>query len=408
MRLSKKIVVSCAILVVAGAGYLTYRGARLATIAFDAREQIRYLVESGETIGEVPAVEAFSTEYLDQVFGGSPELLGKLKGVIAKGLTEDPDLTLGEVAAMVVTYHENDQGEAEDIVAHVFGGFPHETRKPGFHRDGYFKHLLDRNVWSIGNSVISLVGRDLIMFAENETADRQEKIIESLLSGNILPLAYSLDKPLRYTAVFPDPRRVVPRQLKNHIQAVILKGTLGQREGKNEIIFLTPSVKSATYALSVLSDFQTMSEVTLKTQFKGIKRQNEWNMEIVDPWWAYEIVQTSEKSTIEKEGNIIRIRSEYGRVMVNAILKTLERMGRDMAQIRGSLNEGKDPRLVDAELKSRKHQHYWTDEHRWGPNWPIGSLSKTNELEGTDAEAPPDTATPESTSSDVSAPPSGA
>jgi hypothetical protein len=78
---------------------------------------------------------------------------------------------------------------------------------------------------------------------------------------------------------------------------------------------------------------------------------------------------------MEKEQNIVRLKSKYERTMVNATLKSIERMGRDLAQMQGSLEEKLDPRLVDARMRTTKPQHYWSEEHKWGPDWPIGDAS---------------------------------
>ena len=80
---------------------------------------------------------------------------------------------------------------------------------------------------------------------------------------------------------------------------------------------------------------------------------------------------TMQRTTLEKEQNIVRLRVNFERVMVNAALKSIERMGRDLAQMQGSMEERIDPRLVDARMRSQKPTHYWNDDHKWGPNWPI-------------------------------------
>jgi hypothetical protein len=74
-----------AIAVVAG-----FRARRLYTVARDWKSEVRYLIESGGTVGAAPASETFAGEYLDAIFGNDPELLSHLKGVISKGLADDP------------------------------------------------------------------------------------------------------------------------------------------------------------------------------------------------------------------------------------------------------------------------------------------------------------------------------
>jgi len=99
------------------------------------------------------------------------------------------------------------------------------------------------------------------------------------------------------------------------------------------------------------------------------------------------MVQTSERAKIEQEESIVRAHTEFERIMVNVVLKAIERLGRDLAQMRGSLDEKLDPRIVDAQLQSRKPLHYWSEPHRWGPNWPIPPTEAELELARAQKEA---------------------
>lgn len=356
------------------AAFVVYRSVRLVNVARDWRTDIRYLLQEGGTIGEAPASETFGTDFLDAMFGGDPELLDQIKSAVDRGLYDDPSLNLGEVAALVVTYHRNQDGKAEDVVVHAVGGFSLGKRKPGFHKDGYFAHQLDERLWQTGNTMLSLVGRDIVVFSDSDDKTRkQEELIESILSGEIVPLAQNVvARPLYYNIVFPDPERIVPPQMRKHIQAMILKGHLAQADGSFEHIILAKSPESANYSLSLLHDIRVAALVWLRAKMKGQVQQTEWGP-VIDPWWAYEFGNTIDNAVVEKEQNILRMSVTFERVMVNAVLKTIERMGRDMAQTRGSLDERLDPRLVDARMKSKSPLHYWSDAHRWGPNWPIAA-----------------------------------
>ncbi len=351
------------------------RGKRLFHTAKDWRKELRYLIESGGTIGEVPAAEAFETGYLQAVFGGDPELLGKLRGVISKGLAEDPTLNLGEVAAMLVTYRTNGDGHAEDVVAHIIGGFPLGRRKPGFHRDGYFRAQIDKNLWESGNSALAFLGRDIVLFADESIVSRQQNVLESILSGNVLPLVDMIkERPLYFTAVLPDPRRAVPPQLRPHVQALIAKGHLSTSGGSYDITILTPNPEAASYTLSMLYDMKLASQLALQGRFQGVVLKEAWG-DHIPVWWAHEMFNNMQRVTMEKQQNIVRMHLDFERVMVNATLKSIERMGRDMLQTRGSMEEKLDPRLVDAGMTTRKPLHYWSEEHRWGPDWPIAPPS---------------------------------
>jgi hypothetical protein len=376
--------------------HILVRGKRLVQTAFDLRNQIRYLIENGGTIGEVPASEALEDGYLEAIFGSDPDLLAKLRGVISKGLVENPTIRVGEVAAMVVTYRKNGENRIEDVAAHVIGGFPLAQRKPGFHRDGYFRAQLDMNLWNTGNSLLSFLGRDIVIFADESVANTQQNVLEAVLAGDILPLAEMIqDRPIYYTAVLPDPRRILPPQLRPHIQAIILRGYLAPYDGSYEMTILTPNPESASYALSMIYDLKLAAAIALQSRMGGVAFQQEWGSHI-PVWWAHEMVNNIRRATIEKEVNLVRMRLKFERVMVNATLKSIERLGRDLDRMRGTLDEKLDPRLVDQRMRSRKPLHYWSDAHQWGPDWPIAPPERK-----TDADTEPPVAPPVSPNGDT-------
>ena len=370
-------------------GVVAYRARRVYKVATEVREQIRYLVENGGTIGEAPAAQTFSVDYLQAIFGDNADLLEQIKSVVTKGVTDEPALNLGEVAAMVVTYHLTDEGKAEDVVVHAIGGFPLSRDEPQFHRNGYFFQQLDPNLWSWGNILIGFLGRDMIMFGADEaTTAKQRELFDTLFSGDIMPLVDWIGRPTYFTAVFPEPKHLFPQQLRTHVQAVIMKGSLSHSKGHWEALVLTPSAKSAGYALSLLRDMKVAGEFGLKTRWGGTKKMTPWG-EVIDPWWAYETVQTMERSTMEKEQSIIRMQTDYERVMVNVVLKGIERMSRDLAQMQGTMTEKLDPREVDVRLKTRKPMNYWSEPHRWGPDWPIGAPTNETPAATAGAQTPP-------------------
>jgi hypothetical protein len=130
--------------------------------------------------------------------------------------------------------------------------------------------------------------------------------------------------------------------------------------------------------------------MALQSRFGGIELETAWGKQ-VSSWWSYEMANTLQQTSMEKEQNIVRLKSKFERAMVNATLKSIERMGRDLAQMQGSLEEKLDPRLVDARMRTAKPQNYWSEEHKWGPNWPIGDASNRTQIARADA-AQPDTA----------------
>lgn len=371
-----------ALLTAGGAVFVGYRAHRIYDIAQSWRAQIRYLVESGESIGTAPAAEALSDNYLETVLGDNRELLNELKGLIHKGLDDAPALNMGEVAAMNITYNVTPEGSNVNVAAHIAGGFPLEARKPGFHRDGFFRNLTDNQLYTLGNKQIQLLGRDMIFFAATNHADFHQQLIDSLFEGQIVPLADSLTNRLYHATVFPNPENVMPPQLRQHVQTVVTKGSIGQYDGNWDIIIITKSTESARYVVSVINDLRRTAEVTMASVLGGEAVETQWGKQYI--WWARSMMDMSARSVVEQKGQVVRIRTDFKREMVNATLKTIERAMRDYRAIRETFDEN-DPRVAKAlakadaleaqgrrlESKARKLQNYWSEEHQWGPDWPI-------------------------------------
>ena len=216
-----------------------------------------------------------------------------------------------------------------------------------------------------------------------------------MFTGEVDLIVEAIDQPYYYTTVIPNPRRLLPPQLRHHIQTVIVKGSMEKYRGDTEFIFLCSNPRSAKHTLAVLDDMKTASEAILQTKFGGVVKERSWGP-YIESWWAREMVMTSERSLLRQEENIVRVNATYGRVMNNALIKSFERMGRDLRQITGSLELRKDPRLVDAEMRTHKGSHYWSEKHRWGPNWPIlpPSVEEALAQDAADAENVPVPADP--------------
>lgn len=366
--------------------YFGWRVFRFWTIFADWQTRIRYLVETGVTIGQRPAEEVVTVDYLQTIFGENPQLLEQLKQIVQIGLEKQEALSAAMISALLVTYHLDEDNTPKDVIVHVIGSFPIARRKPGFHRDGFFFQQLDPELWQAGNLAISFLGRDVLMFGpDEEAAGRHRAVIDTLFSGQIGELVSYIDPPLYYSVVLPNPKEGLPIQLRPHVQSVVIKGSLGHMKGRVESLVLCPSPKSARYTSSVLSDFKLAAEIALRTKFDAVPRRDQWG-NITYTWWAHEMLKTSEAAVLEQSANIVRLLAEFDRIMVNAVLKSVERLFRDLAAMRQIEDEREDPRLADARLRSRHPLHYWSDEHQWGPDWPIPA-PRTNEV--SEAQAPP-------------------
>ena len=69
---------------------------------------------------------------------------------------------------------------------------------------------------------------------------------------------------------------------------------------------------------------------------------------------------------------IVVARAEYDRIHNNALLKTIERAGRDIAMQKSYLLAGDHPWEFVYRDKDNPSGGYWGSAHRWGPEWPLG------------------------------------
>ncbi len=63
---------------------------------------------------------------------------------------------------------------------------------------------------------------------------------------------------------------------------------------------------------------------------------------------------------------------EYDRTKNNALLKTIERAGRDMAAQKAFSLAGSLPWEYVYSEKNSPSGGYWSAPHRWGDEWPLG------------------------------------
>lgn len=362
------------LLVAMGAGaYVGWRTYGVYQAAHGGFQHLRYLLESGETIGGQPAEDVLSDNYLRSLFGDNPELVERLKTVVDLGMATDANLKLGFVSAMIVTHRTGPNNEIMDAAIYAVGGFPDpNSKRLGFHSTGYFEMKVDSELWFTGNSIMNLLGRDVIVFCEQEKAEAHMSLLFELLNGAILPLAERVvEAPLHYAIVFPDPKDLAPPHLRNGLQTVIIKGQMDGDAGKTEIMLVSPNPRSAAQVQTVVKDMATLARITFHDKFGGyVKEMNFGAMN--DTWWSVEYVKLVDTLQIVRDQVIVVARVEYDRVQNNAILKTVERAGRDIAMQKAFTLSGDLPWEFVYRDKENPSGGYWSTPHRWGPDWPLG------------------------------------
>ena len=369
---SRSLALCLAAALCAGA-YVGWRALGVFRTSYGGFQHLRYLLESGETVEGTPADDVLSDNYLLSLFGDNPELVERLKTVVDLGMATDANLKLGSVSAMVVTYRKDSTGKIFDAAIYAVGGFPDpKSKRLGFHSSGYFREELDSDLWISGHALMNLLGRDIIVFCEQEKAEAHMALLYDLLNGNVLPLAQRIvEAPLHYAVVFPNPKELAPPNLRNSLQTVIVKGEMTGDNGKSEVMLVSPSVATAFQVHTIVKDMRKLAAIAFHDKFSGYVKQMTWGP-MNDTWWAVEYSQLLDSLQLVQDQVLVVFRAEYDRAKNNALLKTVERAGRDLAMQKSFALAGDLPWEFAFREKDNPTGGYWSREHRWGPEWPLG------------------------------------
>jgi hypothetical protein len=219
---------------------------------------------------------------------------------------------------------------------------------------------------------MNLLGRDIIVFCEQDKAEAHMALLFDLLNGGILPLAQRVvESPVFYAVVFPNPKELAPPNLRNHLQTVIIKGEMGADSGKTEMLFVSSTMRSATQVFTLLKDMTTLARITFHDKYSGFIKQMPWGP-MNDTWWSVEYVSLIDSLQLLQDQILVVARIDYDRAKNNAILKTIERAGRDMAMQKSFSLAGDLPWEFALRQKDNPSGGYWSPPHRWGPEWPLG------------------------------------
>jgi len=354
--------------------YFGWRAGVLARTAYGGYQNIRALLDAGESIGGAPAKEVLSDDYLKNLFDNNEALVASLKSVIDVGMTTDDSLQLGNVAAMVVLYAEDADGAVVDPAVCVVGGFPDpKSERLGFNVRGFLDSQLEPSMWTLGYSLVNLLGRDIVLFCETDKAEMQMERIWHLLNGDVLPLARDIvASPVHYAMVLPDPRQLLPPNIRKHVQSVQVSGVLRPDDASCEVLMVCNSVRAAGYVHHVVRDMADLARVVFHDRFGGYVKEMPWG-KMNDQWWAVEAVRTIDESEIVQDNVLVVARSQMDRQQENFLLKLVERCGRDIAKQKAMRLEGTRPWEFVYNQAVEGEGRYWSAPHEVGPEWPLGA-----------------------------------
>lgn len=372
-RVLLKSMAVCLLAAVVVGVYAGWRAFNVYQTARGGMDHLRYLLESGETVQGAPAEDVLSDNYLMSLFGENPELVERLKTVVDLGMATDANLKLGSVSVMIVSYRKGADNEVKDAAIYAVGGFPDpKSKRLGFHSTGYMREELDPDLWLSGNALMNLLGRDVIVFCEQDKAEAHMALLFDILNGNVLPLAQRVvDAPLHYAIVFPSPKDLAPPNLRTKLQTVIIKGDMAADSGRTETMLVSATPRASIQVATIFNDLIHLARITFHDKFAGWVKEMPWG-QMNDSWWAVEYVDLIDNLEFVQDQVLVVLRAEYDRFVNNAILKTVERAGRDMAMQKAFALAGDLPWEFAYHEKDNPNLGYWSAAHRWGSEWPLG------------------------------------
>jgi hypothetical protein len=102
-----------------------------------------------------------------------------------------------------------------------------------------------------------------------------------------------------------------------------------------------------------------LARITFHDQFSGYIKDMSWG-KMNDTWWAVEYVDLFDTLQIIQDQVIVVARVEYDRIKNNAILKTIERAGRDLAMQKSFLLAGELPWEFAFRERENPSGGYWS------------------------------------------------
>ncbi len=243
-----------------GAGVLGINVSQRLRKVIDGTNQLKSAAQEAvrkqEMLVKSPARREFSPAFLQMAFGDNPPLLEQIKEALTQAIGDKPSLTQGDVAMMLVTYRA--EGELRDVAIHVFGNLNPE-RLPAFSSEGYWKSQLTEQFFNMGQTTLSLLGREVLILATPEVKKRQEEML-SASTGDRFPVVQDyLHDPVSFIAVIPEPAKLFSEQFRPYMAAVLVKGKISMDEARLELVALSFDPRKAQELAQILSDTRSIA-----------------------------------------------------------------------------------------------------------------------------------------------------
>lgn len=243
---------------------VTQRFRRVVQETNQVRSVVKEAVKRQEMLVKAPARKEFSPAFLQMAFGDNPPLLEQIKDALSQAIGEKPSLTQGDVAMMLVTYRA--EGELHDVAIHVFGNLSPE-QMPAFSSEGYWRGQLTEHFYGIGQTMLSLLGREVLILATKDVEKRQRELLEAGTNNRYPIVQDYLQEPVSFIAVVPEPSRLFTEQYRPYMAAMLVKGKLSMTEARMEMVALSFDQGKAQELAQMLSDARTTATSLARMRF---------------------------------------------------------------------------------------------------------------------------------------------
>jgi hypothetical protein len=220
------------------------------------RTTVQEAVRRQEMVVKAPAHKEFSPAFLQMAFGDNPPLLDQIKAALSRALDVNPTLSQGDVAMMLVTYRA--EGELRDVAIHVFGNLVPE-RIPAFSTEGFWRSQLSPQFFTMGQSVLSLLGREVLILASKDVEKRQRELLDATVNSRYPVVQDYLHDPVSFIAVIPEPSRLFSERFRPYMAAVLIKGKISTDDARAEMVALSYDPKKAEELAQLFSDTRMMA-----------------------------------------------------------------------------------------------------------------------------------------------------
>jgi hypothetical protein len=243
---------------------VTQRLRRVISETNQVRSVVQEAVRRQEMVVKAPARKEFSAAFLQMAFGDNPQLLEQIKASLGKALGANPTLAQGDVAMMLVTYRA--EGELRDVAIHIFGNLVPE-KLPAFSSEGYWKSQLPENFYKMGQSMLSTLGREVVILASPDAEKQQRELLEAVLNDRYDTVQNYLHDPVSFIAVIPEPGLLFTDRFRPYMAAALVKGKISMDEGRVEMVALSFDPRKAEELAQLLSDTRMMSVGIARVRF---------------------------------------------------------------------------------------------------------------------------------------------